>query len=57
MPAPEETNSKEAVTSQEMPHAIVMLRLILLVVGEEALSQSQHIFKCFGASLVFSLFQ
>ncbi|KAJ6953084.1 hypothetical protein NC652_004925 [Populus alba x Populus x berolinensis] len=35
MPAPEETNSKEAVTSQEMPHAIVMLRLALVVVGRK----------------------
>ncbi|CAK7346841.1 unnamed protein product [Dovyalis caffra] len=36
MPAPEQSNSKEAVvTNQEMPHAIVMLRLILVVVGRK----------------------
>ncbi|KAB5568512.1 hypothetical protein DKX38_002305 [Salix brachista] len=35
MPAPEETISKEAVASQEMPHAIVMLRLVLVVVGRK----------------------
>ncbi|KAJ6709234.1 AUXIN EFFLUX CARRIER COMPONENT 1B-RELATED [Salix koriyanagi] len=35
MPAPEETISKEAVAGQEMPHAIVMLRLILVVVGRK----------------------
>ena len=35
MPAPEETISKEAIASQEMPHATVMLRLILVVVGRK----------------------
>lgn len=32
---PEETDTKGAEISQEMPHALVMLRLILIVVGRK----------------------
>ncbi|KAF9682707.1 hypothetical protein SADUNF_Sadunf05G0136600 [Salix dunnii] len=35
MPSPEESNSKESVANQEMPHAIIMIRLILVVVGRK----------------------
>lgn len=35
IPMPDEAESKEAATNQRMPHALVMLRLILTVVGRK----------------------
>lgn len=35
IPMPDEAESKEAAANQKMPHALVMLRLILTVVGRK----------------------